>query len=451
MNMNYRMALKHIALIAKVIGIFPVLILLSYIFCAGYDTNQLGIELIGFIAMGYLGYGHMEIRNKIEQRTKERRWLLHVLVAVGYIASLIIIILATRIMITGGRVQVLFGGISIILYMMFIRGYDQYYNRILSMEFIATITVIYYIAITLCQLTSLGMMYIVVVAAYIFINNQVKIDELLQRTKKNTPMAESIRRDNMKWVCLLMSVFLIGYPFRKILAKGLSFIGNGILVCILYIVKVIISLFPDVELAEEGSGQVDQMGFLLEGDKNSIVNIIIWILCIGTMILLIYKNHEMIIRSLREGLRRIQILFKRIYHFLFGRKKRDIIINEYYEDIIEEFSSTMPLKLKKEVKLNKKKWQKEVKRYLKEVQNEGQYREGYKLLLEGISLKGIEIKKAHTPREIMQEVQGKLELKSIINETITYEYIRYGEGIALPEEMINIKETLQALLIISKT
>lgn len=450
MNINHTIALKHIALIAKVIGIFPVLILLSYIFCAGYDTNQLGIELIGFIVMGYLGYGHMEIRNKIEQRTKERRWLLHVLVAVGYITCLIIIILATRIMITGGRVQVLFGGISIILYMMFIRRYDRDYSSILSMEFIATITVIYYIAITLCQLKSLGMMYIIVVAAYIFINNQVKIDELLQRTKKNTPMAQNIRRDNMKWVCLLMSVFLIGYPFRKILAKGLSFIGGSILVCILYIVKFIISLFPDVELAEESSGQVDQMGGLLEGGKNSIVDIILWIVCIGLITLLIYKNREAIIRGLRKSLRGIQILFKRIYDFLFGRKKKDTIINEYYEDIIEEFISIMPLKLKKEEKLNKKKWQREVKRYLKEVQNKEQYRQGYKLLLEGISLKGIEIKEAYTPREIMQEVQGKLELKSIANETITYEYIRYGEGIALTEEMIKLKEVLQVLLIMNK-
>lgn len=60
MNMNYRTVLKHIALMAKVIGIFPVLICLSYVFVAEYDINRLGVGLIGLMTMGYLGYGQME-------------------------------------------------------------------------------------------------------------------------------------------------------------------------------------------------------------------------------------------------------------------------------------------------------------------------------------------------------------------------------------------------------
>ena len=71
MNMNYRTVLKHIALMAKVIAIFPVLICLSYVFVAEYDINRLGVGLIGLMTMGYLGYGQMG------RVGKSTRWNLH--------------------------------------------------------------------------------------------------------------------------------------------------------------------------------------------------------------------------------------------------------------------------------------------------------------------------------------------------------------------------------------
>lgn len=450
MNINYQTALKHIALITKAVGIFPVLIILSYIFCQGYDISRAAVDLAELIIIGYLGYGQMRFRWKITEMIKERRWLAWILVAMGYIACLIIIILVTRIGRVGVVQQLLFGGTSIILYIIFMMGYAQNYSYILSIEFIVTVTGVYYLAVRLCEFEGLGMLYIFVVAAYIFINNQLNMDAILQRTKSNTPMIERIRRDNMKWVCLLMSIIFIGYPFRKILASGIQDIGRGVLVCLMHIVKMIISLFPKKELVYEESGQVDQGGFILGGDKNSIVDIIIWLIVITSVTLLIYRNREFILQSLKDSFRRIQTLLKRVWDFLFGRKKSTIITNEYYEDIIEECSSNISLKIKKNEGLNKKKWQRKVKKYLKAGGEESQYREGYRLLLEGASLRGIEIRQANTPREIMLKLEEKLVLPSIEEETIIYEYVRYGEGMAEAEEIVKIKSVLKHLVSINK-
>lgn len=450
MNMNYRTVLKHIALMAKVIGIFPVLICLSYVFVTEYDINRLGVDLIGLMTMGYLGYGQMAFRQKSEQMAKGQSWLGHTLVVMGYITCLAIMIVVVRLGHIGVKQQLLFGGMSILLYILFMNEYLQDYSCILSMEFIVTMTGAYYIAMRLCKFEGLGMMYILVIAASIFINNQLKMDEILQRTKNNTPMIERIRKDNMKWVCLLMSIIFIGYPLRKFFAKVLRDIWYGSLTCILYVVKVVISLFPDGEPVDVGSGQASQMGFALEGDKNSIVDIIIWLIVITTITFCIYKNHELILKSLHEGFKRIQVFLKRICEFLFGRRKGSIITNEDYEDIIEVCSSSISLKIAKRESLNKKKWQRKVKKYLKVARQENQYREGYKLLLEGVSLRGIEIRKANTPREIMQEVEEKLALQSIADETVTYEYIRYGEGMAEQQEIVKMKYVLQDLLTMNK-
>lgn len=450
MNINYQTILKHIALITKAVGIFPVLIILSYVFCQAYDISRATVDLVELIIMGYLGYGQMGFRDKITQITKKRRWLAWILVVMGYIACLSIIILVARTGRAGIRQQLVFGGISILFYVIFMMAHAQNYSYILSMEFIATITGVYYLARRLYEFEGLGMMYIFVVAAYIFINNQLNIDAILERTKSNTPMIMRIRRDNMKWVCLLMGIIFMGYPFRKILAESLRYIGRGILVCLLHIVKIIISLFPEKEMVYEESGQGGQGGFLLEGDKNSIVDIIIWLIVITSVALLIYKNREFILQSLKDSFGRIQKFFKRVWDFLFGRKKSNIITNDYYEDIVEECSSNIPLKIKKNEGLNKKKWQKKVKKYLKAEEKENQYREGYRLLLEGASLRGIEIKKASTPREIMLKLQEKLALQSIEEETIIYEYVRYGEGMTEPEEIVKIKSVLKYLLSINK-
>lgn len=445
MNINYQTVLKHIALITKVIGLFPVLIILSYVFCQAYDISRATVDLAELILMGYLGYAQMAFRVKITQIIKKRRWLAWIFMVIGYVACLIIIMLIARTGRAGIKQQLLFGGISILFYVIFMMAYARNYSYILSMEFVVTITAVYYLALRLCEFEGLGMMYICVVAAYIFINNQLNMDAILDRTKSNTPMIKRIRKDNMKWVCLLMSIIFIGYPFRKILAAGLRYIVDGVLVCLLYIVKIIISLFSDKEMVYEASGQAGQGGFLLEGDKNSIVDIVIWLIVITSITLFIYKNREFILQSLKDSFRRIYKLFKHVWDFLFGRKKSNIITNDYYEDIIEECSSNIPLKAKKNEGLHKKKWQKKVKKYLKVEEQKNQYREGYKLLLEGVTLRGIEIRKANTPREIMLKLEEELVLQSI-EETIIYEYVRYGEGITKPEEIVKIKSVLKYLL-----
>lgn len=196
MNINYQTALKHIALITKVIGLFPVLIILSCVFYQTYDISRATVDLAELIIMGYL----------------------------GYIACLIIAMLIARTGRVGRKQQLLFGAISILFYVIFMMVYARNYSYILSMEFVVTITGVYYLALRLCEFEGLGMMYICVIAAYIFINNQLSMDAILDRTESNTPMITRVRKDNMKWVCPLMSIIFIGYPFRKILAVGLRYI-----------------------------------------------------------------------------------------------------------------------------------------------------------------------------------------------------------------------------------
>ena len=445
MNISYQTVLKHIALITKVIGLFPVLIILSYVFYQPYDISRAIVDLVEFTVMGYLGYAQMAFRGKIAQIIRKKRWLAWIFVALGYVISLIILILIARMGRAGIKQQLLFEGISILFYVIFMRAYARNYSYILSMEFIVTITGIYYLALILCEFEGLGMMYICVVGAYIFINNQLNMDAILDRTKSNTPMIKSIRKDNMKWVCILLSIIFIGYPLRKILAASLRYIVYGVVVCLLYIVKLIINLFSDKEMVYEASEQAGQGGFLLEGDRNSIVDSVIWLIVITSVILFIYKNRKFILESLKDSCRRIYKLFAHVWDFLFGRKKSSVITNDYYEDIIEQCSSNISLKVKKNEDLHKKKWKKKVKKYLKVEEQKHQYREGYKLLLEGVTLRGIEIRKAHTPREIMLKLEEKLALQSI-EETIIYEYVRYGEGVAEPEEIVKIKSVLKYLL-----
>ena len=79
-----------------------------------------------------------------------------------------------------------------------------------------------------------------------------------------------------------------------------------------------------------------------------------------------------------------------------------------------------------------------------------QYREGYKLLLQGLHIKGIEIQGSYTPREIMESASYMEDIPSIEAETQQYEAVRYDEQLANIESIDILKQTLQEMLVINR-
>jgi len=450
MNLSLRNLFKYLALLARGIGVYPMIILFSYACVNGYNQELFNVQLLGIILAVIGGYLQVSVQSLLEKQLADKKWLVKCIVGLLYIMELLCILQYVNYYI---QVETLIRFFICILYItlfgLSIKAYSVHYIDVLNINWLVTISGIYIIAMAMSHYSILGLMYIAIIASYLFLSNQQKLEQLLQSTRENTPMFKRIRRDNMKWVTIVILGIFIAYPCRKQIGYILWWVWCKILVVIKWIGYIILKMLERLlpETTEGGGLNMDNsMGGMPEPEANELINFLFWTIIILITIYIIIKNRKAIIEGLKSIIRKVHTLLTRLYHFLFGERIQEEVEERYYEDIIEDLRDGSILKLEKPSIITKRKWHKQVKQYIKSPTEVGQYRMGYKLLLQGIMLKGIEIEHSKTPREIMEEVEQRMGLPNIKEETKYYEDIRYGEKVSKLEEVLQLKEALQVLL-----
>lgn len=452
MKMNYRRLFKYLALVARAIGLFPILIILSYLSFWEYDKSLFWIQLGSTIMIAVLGYFGVCFQSEVTDRFEKKKWLMWLIVVGLYLIEVLCILTGVwNYLPTNMTMKIISSIVYLVLFGLSISAYEHHYTRVLSTEMVILTSSLYLIAMLFSHYSFLGMLYIAVVASYIFLNNQVKLEILLESTQENTPMFQNIRKDNMKRVCLGMGVIFLGYPLRAQIGKILWWIGAKIVALISIIIHLVGSvvsvLIPEpVELeAEKRTVWVQE-----PAETNEWLDRIFWLVLICVIIYIVIRNRKAIIKALINGLLPIKNSWKQLWAFLFGKREKELQDNEFYEDCIEEVNENM-LQMSKSIKsISKRNWHKQVKKYIKKANQRELYRNGYQLLLQGVHFSGIVVKPFHTPREVMLEVEQKLRPIVIEEETTTYEKVRYAEKMAEMEELEKLKSMLKVLLEMNK-
>lgn len=243
---------------------------------------------------------------------------------------------------------------------------------------------------------------------------------------------------------------MIGYPFRKMLANVITWIGKEIIVGTFLLIKFITQLISASDSDYENIQGEGGMGALPPAEKNELLDFILWVAVVGITIILIYIYRYQIIAFIKEKIRRLKELFKKLYIFLFKKREQQIDVQCDYIDTVEAIEDIDTFKKQNIGGVHKTKWKKQVKKYLALDEAQNSYREGYQLLVKGVQLKGIEIKGNYTPREIRRVVEEKIKELSLKQETNIYEAVRYGESGVSVEEIARLKYVLKQLLMLNK-
>lgn len=328
----------------------------------------------------------------------------------------------------------------LVFYSKFYKSYGLPYIDIISWEICIIAAFIHLGAMITCGYSFIPFLFIAIIIFYIFLHSQANLDEMLERSQKNTPMVTTIRRSNTRWFYLVMSFIFILYPLRKPLGNLLLVLIKASLLIIGYMIKFIAWLMPKAENVTMQTGETPNIFAQLAGEttSNSLWEIIFLCLIIAVIIFL----RKYILACLLDIIKLIKELFVKLYQILFGLKVINKAPNLLYEETIEEVSATTTFQHKTSL-LSKFKWKKQFKEFLKLPNNEAKYRFGFKLLLEGLKLKGFTFKTANTPRELISLAKEDAHFPSM--DIATYEGIRYGEKTLEEGNIEELESILTAL------
>lgn len=439
---------KHLAFGAKVIGFFPVVIVICGLLgVAMVYSNLLYYWLIAWL-IGEMGYFQMSINGLLEKKLTKFDFIRQIIMGIGYIIEIALMIGFIAFILQGDLYfKIFIGIIYLFIYFVGIVSYSKAYYNMLTMENICFITAFYVLSFQICEVEYLGPSYILIIGIYIFMNNQRDIDRLLMQTKANTPMAANIKKDNVRWVWILISFVLLGYPFKKqiskavgSLLKGIFGIIGGIVLKIMEWVNRFLASPPEENIEQP---QIELLQAQTDSQDSFTKELIFFIICVILMIIIL-KNRKAIIAGMRNMVKQIKVLLRCLYEMLFGIRKKMDDENECYWEVEENIDSSIAVHNRKE-HIAKHKWLRSVKNYLRQLSPNSSYREGYKLLLQGAQLKGLTIEHSKTPREILADIEKQMALYNMAQGTSIYENVRYGEKQTDIDELTVIAHILQEL------
>lgn len=450
MDPSFRKGLKYLALIARGIGFFPLIIVMSYVYQKHYVSDLFIIHLIGTIVVVVMGYMQVSVQLILQEKLGEGSRLAKLMTGVCYVIEFGLILIGCKNGLEADALMCFFTAvIYLALFLLSIGAYEQHYTNVLSIEWIIGVSAIYVLAMFLCGYSILGLMYIAIIGSYLFLNNQYKLEELLHSTKENTPMFKRIRRDNVKWVSLVIGVIFVLYPLRKQIMAGIEWLGAKlwwILSVIGKFILMLLSLFDSEEAPVESVGAEVGVGGMPPAETNPWLDALFWLCVISVTLYVGIRYRNQMIQGLKYKLKQLKEVLRKLHQFLFKKASKIVVETGEYEDTIEDLSEAIIEETKKQGLTSQRKWARQVRKYIKQPSQDVQYREGYRLLIQGIALRGVAIKKDTTPREILQLVKDKNLLPPMTKETICYEKVRYSHQIAKVEEVDELKQVLKTLM-----
>ena len=454
--MKHKKMLLNLALIARGVGLFPVLIIFPYLYKGQYATNFLGVQLIGLIIAILLGCAQVRLRIMLEDKLDKVIWVAKIIEIICYVLEVgWVIFYVQKYLVIDLIMQIGTVVYYLIFYMLSITSKGRHYSNVFSNEIMVISCGLYMVAVTLCHYSMLGIICILLIGTDLFLSNQVKLEELSIKAGDNTPMYYHIRNENMKRIGATIVGMIAIYPFRKGFVTALTWLKDKLIGAIIGFFHLIIGLTRHILKGKIGSAPIARQGneMLQTAEKGSpLWDIIFYIIFIVIAVKISYEKRKEILEYFINIWRFIVRVYKKIIHFfyiLFGKDEKDMLVKnskyEYYEDTFETLNDDFKIQEAKGKIITKRIWKGKVKKYLKQAPEEAPYRKGYQLLLQGISFKKIQIDKSRTPHEIMYDVKRHIEGLSIEKETKIYEEIRYWEREESKDDIEVLKQLLKVL------
>lgn len=418
------------------------------------STQEIVINSFLIISIGYLAYMWCWLKERMIDEQKSHRIIGGLVTLIGRSLTCLgagYYVIKQYIM-TGIMTEILCGGLLMFIlafaYVFMFIKYRRAYDNIINLEMYVFVIGIGIVGcfFKLAGFSMIGLAFVTVIGA--ICRNQSSIDYLLERTQKNTPMVKQLRRSNMKWVLATMLFLIIAYVLKGIVVSGLYFIGDGLLYVLRLIMRLLFRVKPQEEvpldLSSAEMGAAYNMG--ATGGENSLYKLII---CGILLIICIIKRREICIfikRLSKAVILRIKAAINWLEKVIFHVENKEDVTPPYYSQHTEEINEIENLGVRQEKKISKRKLERKLKVLNKITDSTLQYRKKYKLLIEILIWRGVEIKKSHTPRQIYSEVLDSALNIDLQEETRGYEDVRYGEMEITQDKIKTIDEHLKYLI-----
>lgn len=309
-----------------------------------------------------------------------------------------------------------YGDILTNIYLMVLVGLD------------AACCLVYWLTKNTLPLTTLSLTLLFAACVYAAAKNQGNIDYLME---KRSSRSTSILPKRMRWysfslVGIIFLLIFAGYFLRRPIA--------GFFRWVLHLLKLLIaallSLLPSgepgevVEETPQASGG-SNMG-LPPAEEGGGIFWTLFGIAIGVLFLwlLFYYRHE-IWNTIRSILRKFRDFLQGV---LFHSRAPSALadVNQYFEDNIEELSREPGNFWKREKPYDLRRWKKEYRAFQRQEDSPKKLREGYRLALMLLLLRGAPLTPADTPTEIRRKAETYLPPALLASVTDGYCRVRYA-------------------------
>lgn len=291
------------------------------------------------------------------------------------------------------------------------------------------------------SLSSLLFIFFLFTGIYAVVNNQGNIDALMKRGEHHLEqLPQKIRRYNLFLILILFGMIICCFLFRNYIGKGISFVASAIWKVVSLIFEMIgwlANLLLKSESSPTGQGEIPEI-FLSANTESYFDWLTPFLLTVG--LVLILWNIKKIIRFFILKWSNFVGILRRILgkERFFQSKQQNI--EEYFD-----FEETIPMNKiikEKRKKGDLRRWKREYKEFEKLTDSPEKLRLGYRLLLQWLKYRKIEISQSDTPEEILKKSSELLKESSAEQSTEDYEVLRYGEQQSSSQ---NIEETLKRI------
>ncbi|MDD2955415.1 MAG: DUF4129 domain-containing protein [Oscillospiraceae bacterium] len=283
-------------------------------------------------------------------------------------------------------------------------------------------------------------------ALFAFCRNQANIDYLMQRRRHRLEhLPGQIRVYNLLLTAAVLGAILLGYCFRGPIAQGLGALGNMAAAALRLVIAA--ALFLAELFSGEASGSApgsgEQAFAELLGDQGEFRDDT-WLYYVTAAFLLwiLWLKRREIFAWLRRGWRAVAELLKK----LFAKRLPRLSLageSEYYKDRVETLlPGEKSAKARRE--LTARGWKRRCRELCRREGETADLREGYRLMMEWLALRGAAPAPSDTPEEILTGIRavsgGDWE-----QPTESYRRVRYGEMPPAPRDWDTMKESLRQL------
>lgn len=461
MPSKFRIIMKLIAVAGSYLLLYPAAALYAVLMDGEQGTNSLVYWAV-FLAVGAVSYAiayglqRLEQKNKCSTHLKNGLYLGMILLALvlgivfspgsGFFRRIltgIFMEISTQCSISllskdykefaNGRAVTIGAGVNVAVVLML-----WMLRRTWGWEFRSDYFAYFYLAMLLC---------------YLLLRNQANLDYMLERRRhKLEHLPQKVRWYNMFLALVLFLVVALGFCFRSQLADGIRWLGSLVLAGIRGIARFfswLASLFPQQEQSASGmeQGEMDLSGLLSDETKQGLpTEFYLFLMLAAAVAVIVWKRRE-ILDLLRRLAAKAAGLLQRWLNRTGVSHEQDRV-NEYYSDRELELSSEEIRAMGHRRDSDSwRRWKQAYRRYCRQPAGEKKFREGYRLCLRWLKLKGEPILPSDTTLEILQKGETLTENTNCRQITQVYNQFRYREDPLGREDFQQLDQLLEHLAV----